>query len=118
LAGIGYDCLWDCVQASSLGAPHQRKRLFAIAYDPGNRVQTRKVLDTSQRRNPFELRVSDTRYVSGHPWSAGQPPFVGVDDGVSHWVDRSKGLGNAVVPQVAQHIGEIILRMEEEWGTT
>jgi len=114
LARIGYDCRWDGVQASSLGAPHQRKRLFAIAYRQGYGLETRNVLDTPKWRNPFELRVSDSRYVSGHAWETGQPPFVGVDDGISDFVDRSKGLGNAVVPQVAQHIGKIIQRMEAE----
>lgn len=32
LARIGYDARWCCVRASDVGAPHQRKRLFIVAY--------------------------------------------------------------------------------------
>jgi len=38
--------------------------------------------------------------------------FCRVDDGVSNRVDRLKGLGNAIVPQIAQIIFETIKQME------
>ena len=46
-------------------------------------------------------------------WSSG-PPVCGVDDGTSTKLDRSrlKALGNAVVPQCAQVIGEVIRVLE------
>ena len=33
LAESGYDAEWDCIPASALGAPHQRDRFYAIAFD-------------------------------------------------------------------------------------
>lgn len=36
LAGIGYDAVWTVVRASDVGAPHQRARLFIIAYSNGD----------------------------------------------------------------------------------
>lgn len=35
LATIGYDAEWGTLRASDVGAPHQRKRLFIVAY-PNN----------------------------------------------------------------------------------
>lgn len=32
LADLGYDAEWSCVQALDVGAPHERDRLFVIAY--------------------------------------------------------------------------------------
>ena len=32
LASCGYDAIWDCIPASSVGAPHQRDRLFVVAW--------------------------------------------------------------------------------------
>ena len=39
LASIGYDAKWRVVRASDVGAPHQRARLFIIAYPNGNGQQ-------------------------------------------------------------------------------
>lgn len=39
LASIGYDAKWRVVRASDVGAPHQRARLFIIAYPDGNGQQ-------------------------------------------------------------------------------
>lgn len=46
--------------------------------------------------------------VSGHAWET-EPDVGRVADGVSHRVDRLRGLGNAVVPQVAEWIGRRIV---------
>ena len=39
LAKNGYDARWRIVRASDVGAPHQRARLFIIAYSNGERLQ-------------------------------------------------------------------------------
>jgi DNA (cytosine-5)-methyltransferase 1 len=39
LAQIGYDAKWKIVRASDVGAPHQRARLFIIAYPNGEGLQ-------------------------------------------------------------------------------
>jgi site-specific DNA-cytosine methylase len=36
LESIGYSCQWQTITASELGAPHQRKRVFVIAYATSN----------------------------------------------------------------------------------
>ena len=39
LTEIGYDAIWTIVRASDVGAPHQRARLFIIAYPIGKGLQ-------------------------------------------------------------------------------
>ena len=39
LAQIGYDARWKIVRASDVGAPHQRARLFILAYPISSRLQ-------------------------------------------------------------------------------
>jgi site-specific DNA-cytosine methylase len=35
--------------------------------------------------------------------------MVGMVDGLSCWVDRSRAIGNAVVPQVAEYVGRLVM---------
>ncbi len=39
LAGLGYRTTWGVASASECGAPHQRKRVFILAYDQRQRVE-------------------------------------------------------------------------------
>ena len=36
LAEIGYDAEWHCIPASAIGAPHQRDRIWIVAYPSGS----------------------------------------------------------------------------------
>jgi len=46
-------------------------------------------------------------------WWQVEPGVGRVANGIPNRMDRLRGLGNAVVPQVAEHIGRIIMSMEE-----
>jgi DNA (cytosine-5)-methyltransferase 1 len=37
IASIGYDAEWHCIPASAIGAPHQRDRVWVVAYPSGER---------------------------------------------------------------------------------
>src|SRR5215831_7972513 len=39
LAACGYDAEWYCVSAASVGAPHQRDRIWIVAYPNGGAVR-------------------------------------------------------------------------------
>lgn len=113
LAESGYDAEWQGIPAAALGAPHYRERIFVVAYPSGMRPQT----------GVFQSRILAP--APANPW--GQAPGAGggapgdwrewgirsgvlrVAHGVPARVDRLRGLGNAVVPQVAEFIGQMII---------
>lgn len=54
LTQIGYDSRWEIVRASDVGAPHQRARLFVVAYPKGTRwgsQQDRQATSTGSSGN-------------------------------------------------------------------
>ena len=118
LANIGYDAEWQIISAAALGAPHLRERLFIVAYPTGNVGYGRKIVYNSQtlrqRRKvqaPFGRMVSPTDGSTVRELLHG-PGMGRATNGLSDRVDRLKGLGNAVVPQVAEYIGRLIMAAE------
>jgi DNA (cytosine-5)-methyltransferase 1 len=107
LATVGYDAEWESVSACVTGAPHTRKRLFIVAYPTGIGRTGRRLAWPATA--PPEPTGQDTG--RGWPRSA-QPRPAGVAYGVPHRVDRLRGLGNAVVPQVAELVGRMIRTAE------
>ena len=150
LAQVGFDAVWHCVTASSVGAPHRRDRVFIIGYRPEALADTKggllsgingrpesgirfaecrqAVADTDDtgvgastsktfphREETDERRQKQPQFESSGSsadfrgfWAA-EPAVGRVAHGVPRRVDRLRGLGNAVVPQVAQSVGEMLL---------
>jgi DNA (cytosine-5)-methyltransferase 1 len=144
---VGYDAEWHCIPASSVGAPHQRDRIWILAYPNNSRSRTPECNFDSDREkieqernnksfigisgcgedisnsNEFGTQIqiageysseqvlrgsSETwRARVGEFWSI-EPSVGRVANGVSNRSHRIKQLGNAVVPQIPQLIGECI----------
>lgn len=106
LAQIGYDAEWGIVPASSVGANHRRKRWFAVCYASNTNTRPKK-REIQARRKKFKNCFVGT---TPNHWktSTTQSPFCNVDDGIPQRVARLKALGNAIVPQCSQWIGEQI----------
>ena len=68
-------------------------------------------IKNSQPRRGIARDDSGTRALGD--WWATEPDVGRVANGVSSRVDRLRGLGNAVVPQVAELIGRMIIDFEE-----
>ena len=118
LGQLGYETIPIPISAADVGAPHLRRRVFIIAHANGGRRESeRKPPEAGQQSSPRSEPDgrSCTQASPSHPrrahegWAPG-PPVCGVDDGPTTRVDRDrlKALGNAVVPQCAQVVGEII----------
>ena len=102
LEDMGYSATWGVFSAVEVGAPHQRKRVFIMAYNKSQRVQGLRPVGEQVAPSHGRQEVP----VCGRPrtdWSDGttEPVLVGMDDGGSDWVDRLRLLGNGVAPQVA-----------------
>ena len=109
LAKIGYDAEWQCIQAADVGAAHRRERVFIVAYPQG---EQRHVCANPQARKVPQPRDRHRTALSRKRWQPHEPPFCRGIDGLPNRVDRLRALGNAVVPAVAQFIGEQILAAE------
>ena len=120
LAEAGYDAEWHNISACMQGAPHTRERLFIMAYSRNNRrdislhSECRYCNHQWQKKKEMQERGNIQLDTSEGSWWAVEPRMDRVADGIPSQVDRIKCLGNAVVPQVAQVVGEMILEMEKK----
>lgn len=135
LASLGYDAEWHCIPASHVGAPHERDRVWIVAYARGEQHEGRGDALWGQAAAQFLEAAFSHAYphygygrssalqmgrggIAGQAqdyglavraqWSA-EPDVGRVAHGVPARVDRLGALGNAVVPQIPELIGRAIL---------
>lgn len=112
LADLGYDAIWFMLPACSVGAPHERERVFVIAYPSGERGNAWRKAIPKSARDMGELQLPDSksnwrdlqfdRKDEASIWKVlARPILHRVDDGMAGRVDRLKCCGNGVVPQQA-----------------
>jgi len=108
LAGIGFDAEWQTISAWPFGSHHKRKRLYLVAYRSDSDSFRWQGGPHAIRRTWSHAQFTGlVRGVLQFAVSAGSHSRI--SDGVSNRVDRLRGLGNAVVPQVAQFIAERVI---------
>lgn len=134
LENIGYQTESFVIPACSQNAPHRRDRVWIIAYKNGvqnkclrksktlqkssQSVKTKDMVlsNTTGKRRPQCLITSINDKAFRNMWRTAKsrnywqnkPSMGRVADGLSHRMDRIKGLGNAIVPQVAEQIFKAI----------
>jgi DNA (cytosine-5)-methyltransferase 1 len=97
LAECGLHAEWSCLSAEEIGAAQPRDRVWVVAYGAG---------EHGVANGPIFRRQKPTRMGT---WWESEPGVVRVADGVPNRMDRLRGLGNAVVPQVAEWIGRQLI---------
>jgi DNA (cytosine-5)-methyltransferase 1 len=50
LAALGFNAEWHCIPASAVGAPHQRDRVWIVAYPNGSRCSQQSIFRQQSRR--------------------------------------------------------------------
>jgi len=116
LASIRYNAEWETIQASSIGAPHQRRRTFIVAYPeavPGPQENPCFVPIGNLEGESQTFVHMDWAQMAQHDWEMVESYTTGDADGIPGRVDRIKGLGNAVVPQIAEYIGRCIIEHDQ-----
>ena len=109
LAEIGFDAEWHCIPAAYFGTHFRRDRVFIIASSSitsGVRRQRLRAVKTRAWSKQQFARLVERELQICVP--AGQ--MQRVSDGIPNRVDRLRGLGNAVVPQVAEYIGRQVVK--------
>ena len=139
LAALRYDAEWHCIPASAVGAPHIRDRVWIVAYpqhpDTDSQRSHRAQIDLERSFEFQHEQVSQLRPLCSHvadpdcqgqlqsqgrqqeqrgwacdgDWWRTEPDVGRVAYGVPGGVDRLKGLGNAVIPQIPEIIGRAIM---------
>ncbi len=132
LEGEGYSCQSFVIPACGVDAPHKRDRVWIMAHASIKRLQGSEETGDSlgSRKNREQLSTGLNR-VPRRDKSQNQPRMGGMVDGVSRWLDepegiprvigkvphrvnRLKSLGNAVVPQVVEVLGRMVMEIENE----
>jgi DNA (cytosine-5)-methyltransferase 1 len=103
LVALGYACRAFVIPAVALDAKHERMRVWTVAHaDDAGRIE---------QRCTFANAAGNHTPERGYRWSP-EPGICRVAHGVPSRVDRLRGLGNAVVPQIPEIIGRAILAAE------
>ena len=110
LAEAGMSAEWQTIGADDVGAWHRRKRIWIVAYPDQSGLEGRQEGLRQEKRWDGN---------TGHSWAKvggngrdgfwlTEPDLGRVANGIPSRVDRLKGLGNAIVPQCAIVIMELI----------
>jgi DNA (cytosine-5)-methyltransferase 1 len=107
LASASYSAEAIVVPACALNAIHRRDRVWIIAHadsERGDELLPERVLEEYHASR--EIKSGGGRFSEawGHSTRETASRILRTDDGVSAGVDRNRGLGNAIVPQVAAEI--------------
>jgi DNA (cytosine-5)-methyltransferase 1 len=107
LEGEGYAARPLVIPACAVDSPHRRDRVWVVAHAEGERCDYG--YDRQNKREADRAQYSPSDAGGAFGWLAErrwpcEPAIPRVANGVSDRVDRNRGLGNAIVPQVAYEI--------------
>lgn len=127
LESIGYECVVLLIPAAGVGAPHRRRRVWIVAEsldtDSDGVGSHRKEMHKHGEIDGVELSYEQERdfgsLVQEQIWDSVDPRIRGMVDGIPHRVDRYrkeriKGVGNAIVPQVAYELVSNMIKHEQQ----
>tara|TARA_R100000152_G_C6745111_1_gene168763 strand:+ start:144 stop:866 length:723 start_codon:yes stop_codon:yes gene_type:complete len=115
LEGEGYEVQPFIIPACAVNAPHRRDRAWIVAYSNGKGLSGFQQSNTNTIQSCKKKGFSISSFNYDNQMALPNiPKNIRVDDGVPNRVDRIKGLGNAIVPQVAYQILKAIKKSKKD----
>lgn len=113
LAEIGYDAEWNCIPASYVGARQLRDRAWIVAYPECDSVQRGPIIWKAWKETTRAEQLAGLVQPCAWP-TVSSARDSGTGHGIPNGVDRNRAIGNAVVPQIPELIGKIIMEIENK----
>ena len=90
LAENGYDARWQIVRASDVGAPHQRARLFIIAYPKGgwSRIESSRIPQSNARLSCNSEFITNTNSDARTESRRADRELPTAGDGLQEWQNQ------------------------------
>jgi len=112
-SGAFQETKWSA-DSDSVARSSEREKIMADSKSIGSNV--RKINQSKKESGEERIFRSEAGRVSSsinqHNWWNIEPDVGRVADGVQGRTHRLKGLGNAIVPQIAEEIGKAIMKVE------
>lgn len=113
LRELDYEVVGARLSAADTGGPHERERVFVVAYADRQGQPQQGGAISEVRRRPFH---GDKPWPL-QPWPA-EPAVPRVAHGVPHRTQRDRALGNACTPPQAEVVGWLIRDIADGRATT
>ena len=108
LAKIRYTTEWQTISAAYVGALHRRNRMWFVSYPSDSRPKYTKHGKSQEDIRQTEMVRQCEGSIFGNKREFREEicstEFIRKSNGIPNRMDRIKGLGNAIVPQVAEII--------------
>ena len=111
LSAIGYNVEWDCWRAADFGYPHNRRRLYAVAYPCsfGLRCGVLQPPGTFELLQKWTSTEAYLRVSVGRSEGFRNNTAIQRDHEFPNFKREIAAFGNAVMPVVAEHVFRCIL---------
>lgn len=121
LAECGYDAEWQNIPGWAVGMPHERQRVWVVAYTQQERrprilphfTSERRATEFGQRQAAIALAASRRLDAVARGELDGESPFLDGAYGLPELVGGLGAGGNAVIPQIPELIGRAILAADK-----
>lgn len=110
LAAMGFDAEWGVFSAISCGAPHERERMFIMAYASGEQLKGPESWSIDIGASKI-WPESDEECIEAFEnyWQEDQSKIARMVDGMANRMDMLKAIGNGQVPVVVAYAWRLLM---------